>query len=250
MRRNKIGILTTVFILALTMNSAAPTSQNSSASLWEGLNKDLIIGELQSSLALQPSELAEAVQFWEAKYRLHVPTWAPHYDVVTSLIRKHDCKYVCEVGVAFGTQSEHVLANTNVKLLYSIDPYIFYPNDGFPDGAKSEYWMDVLFHITSARLARYGIRSCLIRKKSSEAILLIADDTLDLVYIDGDHSYESVTHDLQAWYQKVMPGGLIVGDDYGHQFFPGLKKAVDYFVRTYHLNLTILPGNKFVIIKQ
>jgi len=50
---------------------------------------------------------------------------------------------------------------------------------------------------------------------------------IDYLYIDADHRYEAVRADLHAWLPWMKPGGLIVGDDYGHQLFPGVKAAWD-----------------------
>ena len=41
------------------------------------------------------------------------------------------------------------------------------------------------------------------------------DDSLDFVFIDGDHRYEMVKADIQAWLPKVKSGGIISGHDYG-----------------------------------
>ena len=40
------------------------------------------------------------------------------------------------------------------------------------------------------------------------------DQTLDIVYIDGDHSYEGVKRDLDAAGRKVKKGGIIIVNDY------------------------------------
>jgi len=54
-----------------------------------------------------------------------------------------------------------------------------------------------------------------------------ADGSLDLVFIDADHSEESVLRDLQAWLPKLRPGGILSGHDYGAPHHPGVKRAVD-----------------------
>jgi predicted O-methyltransferase YrrM len=54
---------------------------------------------------------------------------------------------------------------------------------------------------------------------------------LDFVFIDADHSYEGCKADIEAWFPKVKPGGLLSGHDYDNPDFPefGVKRAVDEF---------------------
>ena len=47
--------------------------------------------------------------------------------------------------------------------------------------------------------------------------------------LDAGHSYEDVKNDINIWYKKVKPGGVISGDDYGGTFFPGVTQAADEF---------------------
>ncbi len=48
-----------------------------------------------------------------------------------------------------------------------------------------------------------------------------------ILFIDGWHSYEAVTEDILLWFPHVLPGGLIVFDDYSNPEFPGVRRAVD-----------------------
>lgn len=52
---------------------------------------------------------------------------------------------------------------------------------------------------------------------------------IDFLYIDADHSEGGVCADLAAWTPHVRPGGLIVGDDYDHPLYPGVRLAWDAF---------------------
>lgn len=44
--------------------------------------------------------------------------------------------------------------------------------------------------------------------------LLFPSDSLDWVYIDGNHEYEHVIADLEVFYRKLKSGGILAGDDY------------------------------------
>jgi hypothetical protein len=65
----------------------------------------------------------------------------------------------------------------------------------------------------------------IIRKKSNLAYLDFENNSIDAVYIDGNHSYEAVMEDIKYWSPKVKEGGLLIGDDY--LAFEGVKKAVN-----------------------
>lgn len=52
-------------------------------------------------------------------------------------------------------------------------------------------------------------------------------DSLDFVFVDAEHGYESVVADSRAWLPKLRTGGYLFGHDYGHPRFPGVKQAFD-----------------------
>lgn len=66
---------------------------------------------------------------------------------------------------------------------------------------------------------------CRVRQMSSAAFARQAGE-LDVVYIDGDHSYEAVRADIAAYSVKLSPGGFLAGHDY-HSGYPGVMKAVE-----------------------
>ena len=66
------------------------------------------------------------------------------------------------------------------------------------------------------------------RMMSWDSAKLFEDESLDFVYVDADHRYESVLKDLNAFWPKIKKGSYFGGDDYtkGH---PGVQKAVKEF---------------------
>lgn len=68
-----------------------------------------------------------------------------------------------------------------------------------------------------------------IRTTSKQASALYKDNSLDFVFLDASHDYESVKEDLNSWYPKVKPGCFFSGHDYCSVTWPGVVKAVNEF---------------------
>eukprot|EP00913_Durusdinium_trenchii_P031684 g29670.t1 len=54
-------------------------------------------------------------------------------------------------------------------------------------------------------------RATTLLQRSVEAAAWVRPGFLDLVFLDGDHRYESVTNDIQAWWPKLRSGGILAG---------------------------------------
>lgn len=60
-----------------------------------------------------------------------------------------------------------------------------------------------------------------------ESAVLFDDQSLDMVFIDSDHSYEGMVRHLEAWPSKVKSGGIVAGHDYDPSAWPGVFRAVN-----------------------
>ena len=71
-----------------------------------------------------------------------------------------------------------------------------------------------------------------IRMPSVEAAKHFKDNSLDFVFIDADHSYESIKEDIIAWLPKVKEGGILAGHDYhiSGNSWKGVIKAVNELI--------------------
>jgi Methyltransferase domain len=85
-----------------------------------------------------------------------------------------------------------------------------------------------------ANLIQFGIfNHVVIHVGSTELIAQEIDaGSLDLAFIDADHSYEMIFADIRAWLPKVKTGGVLCGHDYGSSAgdHVGVKQAVDELI--------------------
>ena len=69
-----------------------------------------------------------------------------------------------------------------------------------------------------------------IRMPSIDASKLYADESIDVVFIDAEHTYHAVKADISAWLPKVKRGGYLAGHDYLWGEGQPVKRAVDELI--------------------
>jgi hypothetical protein len=81
-------------------------------------------------------------------------------------------------------------------------------------------------HVFEENIRRAGVHDMIeiIEGDSAESADLFADDSIDAIYIDAAHDYDSVVKDVAAWFPKCKSDGLFSGHDYPCD---DVKKAVD-----------------------
>ena len=67
-----------------------------------------------------------------------------------------------------------------------------------------------------------------IKEYSFDAVDRFEDESLDFVYVDGDHSFTNVVKDIGLYLPKIKKSGFIGGHDYSPEH-PGVKEAIQYF---------------------
>jgi methyltransferase family protein len=150
---------------------------------------------------------------------------------------------VCaEIGVWKGDFSDRILEVTRPARLHLIDPWLAVAGEGYEraryggelKGGQPE--MDAVHASVLERFAgerRKGVVE-VHRLSSLEAAERFGAGEFDFVYIDGNHRYEFVKADLEAYAPKIRPGGFLAGDDYGVEGWweDGVTRAVDDFVHS------------------
>jgi cephalosporin hydroxylase len=78
-------------------------------------------------------------------------------------------------------------------------------------------------------IEKFGIKSNVYAEANlSEVVAYNVTEEFCLVFLDGDHSYEAVKADIQAWGPLVEEGGILCGHDWDEHgaSWPGVHKAV------------------------
>lgn len=151
----------------------------------------------------------------------------PYYrDLAPRLPKSAIC---AEIGVAWGRStiflaSELVALGNLTARVYAIDPWEWAP---FSGASALTLWAP---HASKAELALV----CPVRTSGERAARLFDPRSLDLVFVDGDHSYEGCAADIRAFLPLVKPGGVLAGHDFGDfeartfggPTYPGVDRAV------------------------
>lgn len=156
-----------------------------------------------------------------------------HIKYRADLYKIIDCSLpVAEIGVAEGQFSRDML-NWPIPKLYSVDVWqTIHGQRG--DGGNDQEWHEANYENAKALLKPFGERSVILRGLSRDMATCVLDESLGLLYLDGDHSYEGVMSDLRHWYPKVVKGGYIASHDYLMSHY-GVQRAVKDFTAEYNI---------------
>jgi predicted O-methyltransferase YrrM len=130
-----------------------------------------------------------------------------------------------EIGTAYGGCANHLLTNCDLKKLFCVDPYKFYPD---MPGLFDQEDYDRLQEQTENRLIDFSVTFFKMTSKDAFKIMP-AGIRFDFVFIDGLHEYETVKWEIEHYSKLIRPGGALLGHDY--DIFEDVNKAVDEYCK-------------------
>lgn len=136
-----------------------------------------------------------------------------------------------EVGVDVGAHAHALLAYCPIRMLHLIDPWPNPYSRGYCNG----------------RLLPFLPRFSMYREGSIEGSVRFDAEGLDFIYIDQEHDGPVVTADLNTWWPKLKPGGLLGYRNYSTTKSP-LTEAIDEFVADRRLSVYVETG-EIVMVK-
>ena len=163
---------------------------------------------------------------------------------------------IVEIGTAYGGNANHMLRTIANAEVCAVDPFMAGYDKHDATSLKYSGWSQK-FNVTNEQFStawaqamaanlnmRYGCRYHLMHMPSLRGASFFNERSLDVVFIDGLHTYRGVKDDLAAWAPKVRERGLLLFNDFGHRNFPGVKQAVLEFANASVPRLEVVVGSE------
>ena len=146
---------------------------------------------------------------------------------------------VAEIGVWRGDFAAVLLEKLQPSALHLIDPWQFQPK--FPKrmygglSVRDQAGMDRLHTSVVKRFANRP-EVHIHRQLSVDGLQALPDASLDVCFVDGDHSFDVVLQDFVLAHRKVKSGGYICGDDWGWKDEQGRTSVRDAILAYLQMN--------------
>ena len=184
-------------------------------------------------------------------------------------IKKKKPKFFLEVGVFHGVTARNVC-----ELLFKIHGNDFkyigldlfekndeskseiIPNTNFSNPLKQIYFKYIkrqdpyTIEAVEVLLMKFKSNIHLIKGNSNTVLKKIDMTKIDYVFLDGGHDYNTVKNDLDCCNGVIDNNGTILCDDYNLSYAPGVKKAIDEYVKDRNYKCEILHNYRFAKIEK
>jgi methyl-accepting chemotaxis protein len=139
-----------------------------------------------------------------------VGAWHGHIPFAFALVEMTVPQTIVELGVHKGDSycafCEAVALLGNQARCYAVDNWKGDPHSGY-------YGDEVYQEFKAYHDARYRSFSKLVRANFDDAVCLFEDGSIDLLHIDGSHTYSAVKGDFETWLSKLSRRGVVLLHD-------------------------------------
>ena len=152
---------------------------------------------IPESLSLNPTYLAPSA-------------WWQHVPIAYWLVEKIEPKRIVELGTHYGVS---FFAFCEAAEAFSPDTFTYAIDSWGGDEHSAYYGEEVFAKVKNYWETKHKHRSSLVRSRFETALEYFEDNSIDILHIDGLHTYESVKHDFETWLPKMREDSLILLHD-------------------------------------
>jgi len=207
-----------------------------------------------ASLARQAIDSGKTLLYFD---RLHILYQA--ISTVIGRLESHETLTMMEVGVYKGGGSGFFASVAEALVphrakAYAVDTFEEGHSDRDIDGSEGAHRPNEMFSDTSAE----GVKSYLARWPFVQVLAgrvqdfqpQLTRERFHFIHLDVD-IYAPTRHVLDVYSERLVPGGIIVVDDFGFETCPGIKQAVGEFAERASRNFSLLelPSGQCLINK-
>lgn len=163
---------------------------------FQASSKQLYLQDLLDALVLPPY--------------LPFSAWHEHIPFAMYITAKARPRLLVELGTHYGVS---YCAFCEAALVNRLDAHFYAIDTWHGDAHASFYGEEVYEELSAFHNKRYGAFSTLIRKTFEESLSFFSDGSIDLIHIDGYHSYEATRANFEDWLPKMSTRGIMLFHD-------------------------------------
>ncbi len=142
--------------------------------------------------------------------RVVFSTWVDHlpfaYDLVAALRPSVLVELGTQAGLSYFTFCQALRDHAVESRAFAVDTWA-------GDEHTGQYDESVFREVDAHNRENYADFSELLRMRFEAAVSRFDDESIELLHIDGFHSYEAVSQDFSTWYPKLKPGAVVLFHD-------------------------------------
>jgi hypothetical protein len=177
--------------------------------------------------------------------------WFEYQDLYSQIVKDMPDNFkFAEIGVWKGRSFSYFVVeaiNSGKKFsAYAIDTF-----EGSSEHQKGQWCYDPitdnkdeLFNHFLTNMEPIKDKIKIIRGRSADVATTFQDNYLDCIFIDGEHDYDAVLTDLNAYFPKVKKNSPIYGHDYN---WSTVEKAVNEFSKLNNLKVQQVSNSSWKI---
>ncbi len=172
--------------------------------------KDVYFMNKKTKINLCNIEIMKDQNILHIPERMAMSFWITHVPFAFKIIEAAQPRVLVELGshhgVSFCAFCQQVKRSALDCMCYAVDTWKGDPQNGF-------YNETVFWNLKEYVHRHYASFAYLVRSTFDDALSQFNDNSIDILHIDGFHSYEAMTHDFDAWLPKMSERGVVLMHD-------------------------------------